>query len=805
MAGPSQITSKLYSCGLMGEEPLSTKPIGIETDDSDAASTRDAPELSVPGVAVVPGREGGLLFGIRPDQIIAGRYQIVRFLGRGGAGDVYEAIDQHLGLPLALKILHRADRDAGQIERLRQELLLARKVSHPSVCRVFDLGRHDGPEPIWFITMELLGGESLRDRMQRRGPLPLDEVSVIADQLIAALSTAHEAGVIHRDLTPANIFLVPTDGRTRTVITDFGLAIGGDRESPHLRTAGTPAYMAPEQVTGQAATVATDVFALGVVLYEALTGTMPWRGRTAYETAALRFTQMPLRLRAALPDAPVSWERAILRCLERDPARRFAMVGEVLLALRAPSRPRAPRIVALLGTAVALAGATLWLAHGRGTEPLPPVDVDPHGPIALAFTIRGSSVMIEGIHELVGGDLVIVGHANGPFVPRGVEIDACPPHRRCGFVARLSPRAEVRWARALEASADVRLHGPLIGGQQVVVAAKLLGSARFAGEPERPGPLDAFVLAIDLRTGETRWFHRLGIGMHIRGLAGDTDGNIYLTGDMQGAVVAWNGAWHVLPGHPADAVTGLIAALDPNGALRWGRWVEGHKQGHFFAVSASGGSVLWSGATDGEVRGPDVSLPAGRHSLLFHLDAHDGRLLWLREMPNAGVKAAMFTGDGHAVLAGDFTETMQLGERSATSNGEADCWAARIDLATGQPRWLTTFGGLDWDAVTGLAVTPSAIWLAGRTQRDFAGAALAAPRWGGQDAFLVRLDPDGTARRTWTFGGEGDDRARALSVGPSGVWLGGSFQHAMKAGSFMLEGGAFYDGFVLRLAPGEAL
>ncbi|HWU86758.1 MAG TPA: protein kinase [Kofleriaceae bacterium] len=788
----------------MGEADLGTTSIDIETGDSGATSTRDAAELSVPGV-VAPSRDGERVFGVQPDQLVAGRYRIVRFLGRGGAGDIHEAIDQHLGSPVALKILHRTASDADHIERLRQELLLARKVSHPSVCRVFDLGRHDGPEPIWFITMELLGGESLRDQMQRRGPLPLDEVSAIADQLVAALSAAHEADVIHRDLTPANIFLVPADGRTRAVITDFGLAVGGDQESPHLRTAGTPAYMAPEQVTGQPATPATDVFALGVVLHEALTGTLPWRGRTAYETAALRLTQPPRRLRAVLPDVPVSWERAILRCLERDPARRFAIVGEVSAALRAPPRSRAPRMAALSGIAAALAGAALWIARGGGggSAPLPPVDVDPRGPIALAFTIRGSSVMIEGVHELAGGDLVIAGHANTPFEPRGVEIGTCPRGRRCGFVARLSSRAEVRWARLLETGSDVRLHGPLIGGQQVVVAAKFFGTARFAGEPEAPGPLDAFVLALDLRSGDTRWFRRLGVGMHVRGLAGDPDGNIYLTGDVKGAV-AWTGAWQVLPDRPADAVTGLLAALDPTGAPRWVRWVEGQKRAKFFAVSASADGLLWSGNIEGPVRGPDVSLPAGRHDLLFHLNAHDGGLRWVRDYPNAGVKAVTFSGDGGALLAGDLIETIQLGAHSATSTGEADCWAARIDLATGQPRWLTSFGGPDYDTVTGLAATPSAIWLVGRTGRDFAGGALAAPRWGGDDAFLVRLDPAGAARRAWTFGGEGGDKARALSVGPSGVWLGGNFQHAMKAGSFMLEGTGVYDGFIVRLAPGEA-
>lgn len=805
----------------MGDEDRVTKPIDIEADGSaaaeareatetrDAAETREAVDLSVPGVAVAPGRDGEIVLGVRPDQLIAGRYRIVRFLGRGGAGDVHEAIDQHLGSSVALKVLHRAAGDADQIERLRQELLLARKVSHPSVCRVFDLGRHDGPEPIWFITMELIGGESLRDRMQRRGRLPLDEVSAIADQLIAALSVVHEAGVIHRDLTPANIFLVPADGRTRAVITDFGLAVGGDRESPHLRTAGTPAYMAPEQVTGQPATPATDVFALGMVLYEALTGALPWRGRTAYETAALRLTEPPVRPRAVLPEVPVSWERAILRCLERDPARRFAKVGEVSAALRAPSRSRVPRIAVLAGTAAVAAGAALSLARGGGSEPrppepLPPIDVDPRGPIALAFTIHGSSVMLEGVHELADGDLVVAGHANSPFAPRGVEIGACPRGRRCGFVARLSPRAEVRWARVLETDADVRLHGPLVGGQQVVVAAKFSGAAKFAGEPEGPGLLDAFVVAIDLRSGETRWFRRLGVGMHIRGLAGDGDGNIYLTGDAKGAV-AWNGAWQTPPGRPMNAVTGLLAALDPSGAPRWVRWVEGRKGARFFAVSASAGGILWSGNIEGEVRGPDVSLPAGNHTLVFHLDARDGGLRWQREVRDGGIKAVTFTGDGGAVLAGEFSGTIQLGAHSATSIGEADCWAAWIDLATGQPRWLTSFGGPDYDVVTGLVATRSAIWLAGRTERAFTAMALAAPRWGSHDAYLVRLDPDGAARRAWTFGGEGGDKARALSVGPSGVWLGGNFQHAMKAGSFLLEGSGVYDGFVVRLAPSEAL
>ena len=790
----------------MGEARLDTRPVGgVEAEAPDTAATRDAAEISAPGVAVVPDGDE-LRPGVRPDSLLAGRYRLTRLLGRGGAGDVHEAIDLHLGSTVALKILHRPLGDAAQIERLRQEVLLARKVSHPSVCRVFDLGRHDGPELLWFITMELLGGESLRERLRRRGALPLVEASALADQLISGLAAAHAAGVIHRDLTPANIFLVAVDGRTRAVITDFGLAVGDHRESPHLRTAGTPAYMAPEQVVGQPATPATDVFTLGVVLHEALTGDLPWRGRTAYETAALRLTKPPARLRAALAGAPASWDLAIQRCLQRDPARRFATVDELAAALRAQPRRRTRRIAALMGAAATLAAA-LWLARGA-PRPLPPVEPAAEGPVALAFTLRGGSVPVEGVRELADGELVVVGHANGPFAPRGVEIGACPPGRRCGFVARLSPGAEVRWVRVLETDADIRLHGPVVSERQIVVAAKLLGGARFVGEPDGSRPHDAFVLALDPRDGQTLWFRRLGVGLHVRGLASDPAGNLYLTGDVDGAV-AWTGTWQPVPDRPPDAVTGVIAALDPSGTPRWARWIEGRKPARFFAVATDGGGVLWAGSVEGDVRGPDISLPpAHGRGLVLHLDARNGSLRWVQALagPDRTVTiiAVALSGDGSAVLAGHFHGALRLGARTATSAGEADGWVARIDLVDGRPRWLATFGGTDWDSVAGLAVTPSAIWVAGRTRRAFAEAALSAPRWGGDDAFVVRLDPDGTARRAWTFGGVGGDKARALSVGPSGVWLGGNFQDAMTAGAFALAGSGVYDGFVLRLAPDEA-
>src|SRR6202166_261527 len=202
-----------------------------------------------------------------PGRLLAGRYRIVALLGKGGMGEVYRADDLTLGQPVALKFLpDEAARDQGLLERFKNEVRIARRVSHPNVCRVYDVGDVEGHN---FFTMEYVDGEDLASLLRRIGRLPEDKALDIARQLCAGLAAAHTKGVLHRDLKPANIML---DGRGQVVITDFGLAGVADQIQGAEVRSGTPAYMAPEQLAGKAVSTRSDIYSLGLVLYEVFTG-----------------------------------------------------------------------------------------------------------------------------------------------------------------------------------------------------------------------------------------------------------------------------------------------------------------------------------------------------------------------------------------------------------------------------------------------------------------------------------------------------------------------------------------------------
>src|SRR5438105_3213358 len=209
-----------------------------------------------------------------PGERLAGRYRLKRWLGRGGMGEVFEADDEELTIPLALKTLAPALRDhPSAVLRLKREVLLARSVAHPHVCRVYDLGRHGGhADAVWFLTMELLRGETLQDRLSAGGRMTPGQVLPLAAQMAGALGAAHRAGTVHRDFKSANVMLVPDGSGERAVVTDFGLArpISQPLGDAHLTgsgmVVGTPDYLAPEQVKGDEPGPAADIYALGVVL-----------------------------------------------------------------------------------------------------------------------------------------------------------------------------------------------------------------------------------------------------------------------------------------------------------------------------------------------------------------------------------------------------------------------------------------------------------------------------------------------------------------------------------------------------------
>lgn len=305
---------------------------------------------------------------------VAGRYRIEACVARGGMGEVYEALDLHLRETVALKLLLPCEGEELQAaaERFHREVQLARKVTHPNVCRVFESGAHrltGGDAALPFFTMEFLRGETLEALLAREGRVTPEDVLPLLRQLVAGLCAVHAAGVIHCDLKASNVLLVlDPEGHDalRVVLTDFGLArslYGQDtpRGAPPGEPHGTPAYMAPEQVEGGAVTPATDVYALGTVLYELLTGTRPFPVSSPLATAMRRLRQPPPSPRRLVPGLPRRWERALLRCLEREPARRFPSAHALLRALEAPPRRASWLLPSALAAGLLFAGAlALW-------------------------------------------------------------------------------------------------------------------------------------------------------------------------------------------------------------------------------------------------------------------------------------------------------------------------------------------------------------------------------------------------------------------------------------------------------------
>ncbi len=266
-------------------------------------------------------------------EVLGGRYRIVRFVAAGGMGEVYEADDQLLGDPIAIKLLRRdLIRQPGAQARFADEIRLARRITHPNVCRVFDVGA-DGDRI--FYTMELHRGRTLKAHFLEHGTYAVDELRPIVAQILAGIGAAHAADIVHADLKPSNVLLAADGGRL--VVTDFGLALpccatlACTCDMPHL--IGTPAYMAPEQVTGGMVLDGTDLFSLGVILFELLTGDLPWHGDSPIALANARLEGDVPSPRAVRADIDPAWDAAIRHCLQRERPQRPASATEVARAL----------------------------------------------------------------------------------------------------------------------------------------------------------------------------------------------------------------------------------------------------------------------------------------------------------------------------------------------------------------------------------------------------------------------------------------------------------------------------------------
>ena len=352
-----------------------------------------------------------------PGDSLAERFRIIRFLACGGMGEVYEAEDIELHERVALKsIRSELLNDNRALDRFKREVHLARKVTHPNVCRIFDLfrlptrvvaGQNCGPTV--FVAMELLEGESLADFLRGQPRMRVEEARPIALQIAAGLGAAHAAGVLHRDFKPGNVLLEPGPRGTRAVITDFGLALRSNQDvslSTITGTGellGTPAYMSPEQVEGKELTTASDVYSLGLVLYQMVTGTRAFEDTTPLSMAVKRVKEDPVPPRKSVPDLDRRWESVILRCLERDPKDRYQTADQVAEALRSDApihgtwnvdRRMVWATLALLGL---IAAAVLFLPRIRQRIPVAQFATPTLQPIAVR-----PSVAVLPLHNLSG-------------------------------------------------------------------------------------------------------------------------------------------------------------------------------------------------------------------------------------------------------------------------------------------------------------------------------------------------------------------------------------------------------------------
>ena len=361
------------------EDPRPLPPAGAPTaPDADASPlpvpspSPDDPDLA-PTSAIATPALAHLSALLLPGDILGDRFRIVGFLGRGGMGEVYEAEDLEVGGRVALKAIRQELAAAeGTLERFKREIHLARKVTHRHVCRIFDIGRHRGEaagREVTFLTMELLPGQTLAERLRAQGSMSADQAYPLVAQLGEGLAAAHRTGVVHRDFKPGNVILVPSAEGPRAVITDFGIACLSS-EGPFLSQEGRPllsgtaGYLAPELAKGGRATPASDIYSFGVAIHEMLTGARPPSHHKSIDDARL-----DRRSRAV-----------ILRCMATDPSLRFASATDVAKALAGEEPSRRSRAVrragvAIAGFVLASALALLWRDRSRPASAPPPTPV----------------------------------------------------------------------------------------------------------------------------------------------------------------------------------------------------------------------------------------------------------------------------------------------------------------------------------------------------------------------------------------------------------------------------------------------
>jgi serine/threonine protein kinase len=320
------------------------------------------------------------------------RYEILAEAGQGSMGNVYKARDRETREIVALKLLKsEIASDQTMIERFKNELLFARKITHKNVCRVYEFNRAG---PVAYTSMEFVEGESLRSVLNRFGGLPARKAVDLVGQICSGLREAHAQGIVHRDLKPENVMI---DGQGNVKIMDFGIARSMEAVTRLTGSmVGTPAYMAPEQVAGKAVDYRTDIYSLGLIMYELFTGAQAFQAENAVAVALKQMRESPIPPHEIEPLVPVPIERAILKCLEKEPAKRFQSIAELEAALRSPLAP-----------AAAQPAVNYKLNHSSHAPALPP----------SFATARESRTTSPVSWVLLGALLVIGGYAGWLYYP----------------------------------------------------------------------------------------------------------------------------------------------------------------------------------------------------------------------------------------------------------------------------------------------------------------------------------------------------------------------------------------------------
>jgi len=469
--------------------------LGLAAED-DPASLETEPSPAVGGLPPADSSPASKDWGRFPTGAqLAGRYRIVSLLGRGGMGEVYRADDLKLGQPVALKFLpRRLERDEGLLERFLNEVRTARQVSHPNVCRVYDIGEVDGQH---FLSMEYVDGEDLASLLRRIGRVPQDTALQFAQQICAGLAAVHAQGILHRDLKPANVMI---DGTGRPKIADFGLAsLAENEEDRDLRT-GTPAYMAPEQFAGQQPTARTDLYALGLLLFELFTGKSAFDDKTI-SAARRHIDSAPRKPTRLVEGLDPGIERVILRCLEREPADRFQSAEELQQELDQLGTRRAripyPRTLALaVGAALVLAVFAGWLWRQRTQGTGPPRD-DSLAVVVAPFSMVGGGPGDRGavIRELI--EQQIRGRGDGAFLRlvEGVLVKPVESEEAAREAGERVGADAVCWGNVLglgdesEIEARITLVRPIEKHSASVLEAGLLADPKSIREFSRTMPL----------------------------------------------------------------------------------------------------------------------------------------------------------------------------------------------------------------------------------------------------------------------------------------------------------------------------